>query len=76
MFGHGIFGFGGPFVMIVLWIAIIAALAYLVRIMPWGGGTEGVSVREPSAQDILQMRYAAGEMGRQEYERIKNDLAR
>lgn len=75
MFGHGIFGFGGPFVMIVLWIAIIAALVYLVRIMPWGG-TEGVSVREPSARDILQERYASGELDRQEYERIKRDLAR
>ena len=74
MFGHGIFGFGGPFVMIVLWVAIIAALVYLVRIMPWGS-PEVATSRESSAQDILQRRYAAGELDREEYERIKRDLA-
>lgn len=76
MFGHGIFGFGGPLVMIVLWVAIISALVYLVRIMPWGGA-DGAAIREePSALELLKSRYAAGELDSEEYERIKRDLVR
>jgi len=75
MFGHGAFyGIGGPFIMIILWVAIIVGLVYLVRIMPWGRLCS-TSVRESTALEILQRRYAAGELDRDEYERIKNELA-
>ena len=74
MFGHGLYGFGGPFVMIIFWMALIAGLVYLVRIIP-RGNPYGTGGREPLPQEILQKRYAAGDVDREEYERIKKDLS-
>jgi putative membrane protein len=74
MFGHGLYGFGGPFAMVIFWAALIAGLVYLVQIIrrekPYGAG-----VREPSPLEVLRRRYAAGELDRDEYERIKRDLS-
>jgi putative membrane protein len=73
MFGHGLYGFGGPFVMLVFWVALIAGLVYLVRFLP-RGKSYGTG-REPSPIEVLQKRYAAGAVDRDEYERIKRDLS-
>ncbi len=73
--GNGGFGmgFGGPF----LWILIIVAVALLV---PWlrgqssssRGGDDG---RRPHrALEILEERYARGEIDREELERKRRDL--
>ena len=74
MFGHGLYGFGGPFVMIIFWVALIAGLVYLVRFIPWGN-PEGTDSREPLPLEVLQRRYAGGDVDREEYERIKRDLS-
>jgi len=73
MFGHGFFGFGGPFVMIIFWMALLFGMVYLARLIPWGNSC-GTEARELSPLEILDKRYAAGEVDRDEYDRIKKDL--
>jgi putative membrane protein len=63
----------GPLWMIVWLVVIIAGIAALVR---WVGGTGG-SVGTPTrgARDILDERYARGEIDRDEYLKRKQDIA-
>jgi len=49
----------------VLWIAIIAALVYIAY--RWARDA-GPSIHGRSAQEILDRRFASGEIGREEYE--------
>lgn len=59
--------------MILFWglvILAIAALAKWLMQQPPGGG----SPREKMPLQILQERYARGEMDREEYEQKKQDL--
>lgn len=75
MMGNGGFGmgFGGPF----LWILIIVAIALLV---PWlrgqsAGNRRGDDSHEPKrALEILEERYARGEIDRDELEQRRRDL--
>lgn len=70
------FGWGGFLVMILVWGVLIAAAVALVRALFTGGGTsQGAGLtREENALDILNKRYAKGEVSREEYEMIKRDL--
>ncbi len=68
----GYFGFGGG---TVLWIITLAVAAFLVvygirsfRNRP------GTSASGESAADILKARYARGEITREQYNEMKNDL--
>jgi len=66
MMGGG-FGFGGV-VMILFWIVIIGAVVVLVRALAgghWGGGQIGGG---RSARQVLDERFARGEIDRDEYE--------
>lgn len=63
--------FGGPW-MIVVWIFVIAAIVLVVKWIAGGHGRDGALSRSPS--DILRERYARGEIGREEYERMRRDL--
>jgi putative membrane protein len=63
MMGNG-FGFGIPgFGMILVWVVIIVAVVALVRLLT--GGFQG---RGTSARQLLDERFARGEIDRQEYE--------
>jgi putative membrane protein len=73
-----VFGFGGPVMglmvlsMILFWIAVILGIVWLVR---WIGDQS--SRREPDEMDpldIIRRRYARGEISREEYERLREDL--
>lgn len=68
-FGAFGMGFGGLF-MIVFWGLILLGGFALVRSLAGGGG----SARK-SAIDILQERYARGEIGREEYEQKRRDVS-
>ena len=75
MTGYGVmggFGFGG-FFMILWWILIIVGIVALVR---WTGtpGPSGGGSGSGHALDILKERYARGEIGEEEYQRIKREL--
>ena len=60
--------FGG-----LLWIAVWGAVIYLIVALVRG------SVRSRTPEDdpvtILKRRYARGELGRDEYQRVRRDLA-
>jgi len=59
-------------VLLVLFLFVLA-VAYAVKRM-WGQGSERASGREDNALDILKKRYAKGEIGKEEFERIKREI--
>jgi putative membrane protein len=63
----------GPLFMIALLVLLIAAIVALVRWMGGGSGDSGGRVR--TARDILDERYARGEIDREEYQRRRDDIA-
>lgn len=83
-FGYG-FGFGGGFHVAglilgcVLFLAVIAAIVLLViwivrtnkRLAKVG---QGPSQSGPTAKEILQVRYARGEITQAEYKKLLADL--
>jgi putative membrane protein len=63
------------FGMILGWGAVVAlALWALTTLFP-GTGNEGSPQRGRTPLDILNGRYARGEIGREEYELIKQELS-
>ena len=64
MGGYGVFG---DLMMVVFWVAVAAVVLFIVRSHGMRGGS--------SARDILEERYARGEMSREEFEQKKKDLA-
>ena len=64
-------GFGGG-MMWIFWLLIIAALVFGVLLMTQRGSTFGRD--DKSAIDMLNKRYARGEIDSDEYERINNDI--
>jgi putative membrane protein len=77
MHGFG-FGFGGVVVMILFWGFLILGTVWLIRSLFSGGRNSSFqgSGGEESAKEILDRRYARGELSREEYEVMKQDLAK
>jgi putative membrane protein len=74
-FGMG-FGILGFILMLVFWGGLIALAIWLVKTLfassqQPSGSAQG---RELSAGDILNQRYARGEITREQYELMKSDL--
>ncbi len=67
-YGWGM-GFGWIF-MIIFWALVILGVVYVVQSVTRGVGKSG---REEPL-DILKKRYAKGEISREEFERMKEDL--
>ena len=60
-------GFGGGWIfMILFWGLIILGVVYLVKILLGGGSTEGK--KSESAREVLEKRFARGEMSKEEFE--------
>ena len=63
-------GFGGP-LMILFWIAVIAGVVVLVKFVL---DQSSRSARDKAPLQILQERYARGEINREEYEQKRREL--
>ena len=64
----------GGLAMLLFWGALIVGAGLVVRLL--GGLSLGGDRGEPAAPlDILKRRYAAGEITREQYEHMRNDLA-
>jgi putative membrane protein len=73
--------FSGGLIMLVFWGGLIALIVLAVRGL--GGGTTAVrsnagdgahSAVTPAPLEILQARYARGEVTKEQYEAIRRDL--
>ena len=73
-FGFGHMGYGWIF-----WLALIFAGIVLFRRSAWGCGLgrggHNHGAMEASPLEILKQRYAKGEISKEEFERMKKDLA-
>ncbi len=67
-YGWGM-GFGWIF-MIIFWALVILGIVYVFQAVTRGVGKSGTE--EPL--EILRKRYAKGEISREEFERMKEDL--
>lgn len=76
MWGWGYpMGWFFPILMAAFWIAVILAIIFLIRWLVISAGRKGpVSKPEDSALEILRMRYAKGEINKEEFEAKKKDL--
>lgn len=71
-YGHTLFG---GFSMIVFWVAIILFVMWLVREMSGSNKKQAdIKYHGKTALDILNERYAKGEIDRKEFEEKKKDL--
>ena len=75
MHGFG-FGLGGFFGMVLIWILLIAGAVWLIKSLFSGDSQKPSSEtrREEKALDILNIRYARGELEKDEYEEMKRNL--
>ncbi len=60
----------GLLLMVLFWVFVIVGVVYLVR---WLMG-QGIAGRPESSLDILKKRYARGEINKQEFEEMRQDL--
>lgn len=73
-----VFGGLGLLLMILFWGVLIAGGVWFVKAVFTSAPqnhTGNTNSRQASPREILDHRYARGEISRDEYERIKSDLA-
>jgi putative membrane protein len=72
-YGWGMgFGFGW-IAMIIFWALLILGIVYLVKMIAVSSKKED---KQDTAIDILKMRYAKGEISKEEFGKIKDNLTR
>lgn len=59
--------------MIVFWVLVILGVVYLIKLVAGGAGREE---KRESALEILKRRYAKGELTKEEFEKMKDDLTK
>jgi len=67
-------GLGGGLVMVLFWVALIGGAAWLAGALFNGSRPAATSGREASAREILDQRFAHGEITREKYDLMKRDL--
>lgn len=78
MMGLGMgFGIVGLLLIILFWGGLVVLAVWLVRgLFPHAGQPPvSPSGREPSAREILDRRYARGDIGREEYDLMKETIS-
>jgi putative membrane protein len=73
--GMGLFGFGG-IGMILFWVLLITIVVLAVRSITGSGTTDSNSLTTAAQTplEILQTRYAKGEISKEEYEEARQTL--
>ncbi len=71
--GHMLFG---GLMMILFWGGLIVLVVVLVRWLDSRKTSGADTSRRPTPLELLQERYARGEIDKQEYEERKHDLSR
>ncbi|GAB6151472.1 SHOCT domain-containing protein [Desulfosporosinus burensis] len=76
-FGGGFWGMGilGMGIQLLFWIVLIALIIYLFRRIGSRVHTRGFTGQDP-ALDVLNERYARGEIDLEEYQKRKKELLR
>jgi putative membrane protein len=64
----------GPLMMLGFWVVVLLGVVALVRGLA-GTSTDRTDTRTETALEILQRRYAAGEITRDEYDQMRGVLA-
>jgi putative membrane protein len=80
--GHMLgWGIGGLFVMVLFWIAIVWLIVAVLRRVVWGSSHRHDRWKQwqdmkgaSSGINILNERYAKGEINKEEYEQKKKDI--
>ncbi len=69
-------GFGGIglILMLLFWGGLIFGGVWLVKTLFNNGQNSPAAPRQPSAREILDQRYARGEITREQYEIMKKDV--
>lgn len=68
-------GYSNPDMALILWIAVIAGLVFIVgSLVKWMISKSQTDKRSESPLEILQRRYAAGEITKEEFNERKIDL--
>ena len=76
MWGTDGWGWGMGITHGLLWWAIlIVGIIVLVRLVGRDSGRAAATPAEETALDVLKKRYARGEIGKQEFEEKRRDLA-
>jgi putative membrane protein len=70
----GVWGWIGLILNLVFWVALIAGLILLV-VWAVRRARTPVANGQPTAKDILQAKYAQGEITREQYQLMKQDIA-
>lgn len=73
-YGYGAYGWIHMIIWLVILVAIIVGVVWLVRSMTVPGGHHLMPPRRSSGLDVLEERYARGEISRDEYLEKKRDI--
>ncbi len=60
--------------MVIFWVAIIVAVFALIRWLAWPTGRPTAPTERDRALQILKERYAKGEISKEDYERMREEL--
>ena len=72
---EGGWGYGMMFMMFLFWAAILVAIIFLIRWLILTSRRPTMpSTREESALDIAKKRYARGEINKEEFEALRQDI--
>ncbi|MFH1757556.1 MAG: SHOCT domain-containing protein [Pseudomonadota bacterium] len=75
MMGNWGMGWFGMLVMLAFWVLVIIGLVFLIKwLVQASKGDRGVSSGGSNALDILKVRYAKGEITKEEFNQMKQDL--
>jgi len=67
-------GFGGGIFMLLFWVFVVLGVVYLIKIL-LGIGSEAGKPRE-TAREVLEKRFAKGEISKEEFEDAMEVLKR